>query len=375
MNLHRKLSMPYWCVGNPVGDPFGPAVMDRVSSVAVTDILCEAKKDGLIDFTSAHDDDLVTWDPYNENDDTDPKSDTYKTLKTIKDKLERAGLQFKMATCSLHGDPVFRNGGITNPDPRVRLLAAKKVMRSLRIGHFLGAEYFTYWVARDGFETQFAVPWGRNYRYLMDGLNLVFRYTRENNLSIMHGTIENKPNEPRGEMYLPTVGHALAIISRLENPDFWGVNPELLQHEQMTGLSAVAAAGFAAFSVLYILNKMNWDGYLEFDNHILRTDAAPGKENAITLRRKFIELNIDAVRAAENKANQLADDSDIIKIQDRLWNSHQSVEKMLQGGDLQAIEKAVVDYKAVNEEPLELGMLDLVVNKKILGLQAHLPSE
>jgi len=74
MNLYRKLSMPYWCVGNPVGDPFGPAVMDRVSSVAVTDILCEAKKDGLIDFTSAHDDDLVTWDPYNENDDTDPKS-------------------------------------------------------------------------------------------------------------------------------------------------------------------------------------------------------------------------------------------------------------------------------------------------------------
>jgi len=402
MNLYRKLSMPYWCVGNPVGDPFGPAVMDRVSSVAVTDILCEAKKDGLIDFTSAHDDDLVTWDPYNENDDTDPKSDTYKTLKTIKDKLERAGLQFKMATCSLHGNPVFRNGGIANPDPRVRLIAAKKVMRSLRIGHFLGAEYFTYWVARDGFETQFAVPWGRNYRYLMDGLNLVVRYTRENNLDIKHGTIENKPNEPRGEMYLPTVGHALAIISRLENPDFWGVNPELLQHEQMTGLSAVAAAGFAAsmgklfflhvgnqkpnqfdndnpvlvgmdglkefVSVLYILNKMNWDGYLEFDNHILRTDAVPGKKNAIALRRKFIELNIDAVRAAENKANQLADDSDINKIQDRLWNSHQSVEKILQSGDLQVIEKAVVDYKAVNEEPLELGLLDLMVNKKIMGL-------
>jgi len=275
-------------------------------------------------------------------------------------------------------------------------------MRSLRIGHFLGAEYFTYWVARDGFETQFAVPWGRNYRYLMDGLNLVVRYTRENNLDIKHGTIENKPNEPRGEMYLPTVGHALAIISRLENPDFWGVNPELLQHEQMTGLSAVAAAGFAAsmgklfflhvgnqkpnqfdndnpvlvgmdglkefVSVLYILNKMNWDGYLEFDNHILRTDAVPGKKNAIALRRKFIELNIDAVRAAEKKANQLADDSDINKIQDRLWNSHQSVEKILQSGDLQVIEKAVVDYKAVNEEPLELGLLDLMVNKKIMGL-------
>lgn len=266
MKVRRKLSMPYWCVGNPVGDPFGPAVMDRISSLEVTDILCEAKSDGLIDFTSAHDDDLVAWDPYNEKDDSDPNSEAYKTLKTIKTKLEKAGLPFRMVTCSLHGDPVFRNGGITNPDPRVRLLAAKKVMRALRIGHFLGAEYFTYWVARDGFETQFAVPWGRNYRYLMEGLNLVVRYKEENNLCIQHGTIENKPNEPRGEMFLPTVGHSLALISRLEKPDFWGVNPELLQHEQMTGLSAVAAAGFAAsMGKLFFLHVGNQKPN-QFDN-------------------------------------------------------------------------------------------------------------
>ncbi len=68
------------------------------------------------------------------------------------------------------------------------------------------------------------------------------------------------------------------------------------------------------------------------------------------------------------EANKLADDSDVNRIQDRLWNSHRSVEKILQGGDLQAIEKAAVDYTAVNEEPLELGMLDLMVNKKIMGL-------
>jgi len=57
--------------------------------------------------------------------------------------------------------------------------------------------------------------------------------------------IKKKKEENGGEMYLPIVGHSLAIIVRLEVPDFWGVNPELLQHEQMTGLSAVAADGFA----------------------------------------------------------------------------------------------------------------------------------
>ncbi len=68
------------------------------------------KKDGLIDITSAHDDDLVSWDPYNETDDEQSRSETYETLSTIKVKLEKAGLGFKMITCGLHGDPVFRIG-------------------------------------------------------------------------------------------------------------------------------------------------------------------------------------------------------------------------------------------------------------------------
>ncbi len=95
----------------------------------------------------------------------------------------------------------------------------------------------TYWGARDGFETQFAVPWGKNYQYFIDGLNFTAGYCRENTLSIIHGPIQNKPNEPRGDMFLPTVGHSIALISQLEDPDFWSVNPELLQHKQMKRLT------------------------------------------------------------------------------------------------------------------------------------------
>jgi xylose isomerase len=401
MNTKRRISMPYWCVENPVGDPFGPGVMDPIDSVAATDILCDARKDGLIDFTSAHDDDLVDWNPAEDHDDENEKSDTFKTLKTIRGKLEKGGLGFKMVTCSLHGNPVFRNGGLTNPDPRIRLLAAKKVMRSLRIGHSLGAEYFTYWVARDGFETQFAVPWGRNYQYLMEGLNLVPRYAAEKKLSIRGGTIENKPNEPRGEMFLPTVGHSLALISRLENDDFWGVNPELLQHEQMTGLTGVAAAAFAVsmgklfflhignqkpnqfdndnpvligmdgikefISILYVLNRMDWDGYVEYDNHILRTDAAPGAKNAVSLRRRYVELNVEAYRLAEEKANQIAGDPDVRTLQDALWEGHTDIARMLSSADIGGIDGSRVDFNEINEAPVEIGFLDLLVNKKLLG--------
>jgi len=402
MVVKRKLSMPYWCVGNPVGDPFGPGVLDGVSSLEITDIVCDAKKKGLIDFTAAHDDDLVTWNPENHMDDQDKNSETFKTLKEIKERLEKADLKFIMATCNLHGNTVFRNGGLSNPDPRVRLLAAQKVMRSLRIGNFLGAEYFTYWVARDGFETQFAVPWEIVYQYIMDGLNLAKRYAKDNKLSIKHGTIEYKPNEPRGEMFLPTAGHSLALISQLEDSDFWGVNPEILQHDQMTSLSSVTSTAFAAnlgklfflhvgnqkpnqfdndnpvmvgmdgikefISVIYILNRMNWQGHIEFDNHMLRTDATPGEKNRIDLRKRYVELAVDGYRTAERKANELLEYSELKEKQDNLWNLFNEINNILKAGDFAKINNTKIDYKKVNEKAIDIGGLDMLANKKILGM-------
>ena len=45
-----------------------------------------------------------------------------------------------------------------------------------------------------------------------------------------------KPNEPLGDILLPTVGHALAFINGLEHGDMVGVNPEV-GHEEMAGLN------------------------------------------------------------------------------------------------------------------------------------------
>lgn len=401
MDEKRKISMPYWCLGNPVGDPFGPGVMGRISSLDVTDVLCEAKKEGLIDYSAGHDCDLVPWNPHQLDDDLDPSSETTRTLQAIRDKLDSAGIQFKMISCNLHGDPVFRNGGLANPDPRVRLLAAHKVMRALRIGHFLGADYFTYWVARDGFESQFAVPWDRTYQYIREGLNFARRYAGEKKLGYRGGTIEYKPNEPRGEMFLPTAGHSLALISTLEDPDFWGCNPEVLQHDQMAGLTAVAATAFVAsmgklffihvgnqkpnqfdndnppltgmdgvkefISIMYMLYKLNWDGYIEYDNHLLRTDAVPGPENALALRRCYVEFAVEAYRLAERKALDLYRDQALAERQNALWDQSPELAHILTGGNVEKIASAQVDYQTVTTDRIRIGEMDLAANRRLLG--------
>jgi len=400
--MKRQLSMPFWCVKSTCNDPFGGAVMDSITSLEACEILCDAKKQGLIDFTSTHDDDIVAWDPANPMDDQDPSSECHKTIRALKDMMDKAGLKMKMVTCSLHGDKVFRNGGLTNPDPEIRALAAQKVMRTLRIGNFFGAEYFTYWVARDGFECQFAIDWAQAYKYIENGLNLATRYIKENKLSIKYCTIEPKPNEPRGEMFLATTGHALGLISRLEDPSMWGVNPELLQHEGMTNLSACNAAGMAInagklpflhvgnqkagqfdndnpvltgmdglkemVSLIWILEKLDWKGHVEFDNHVLRTDAAPGERNKIQVRKDFVKFNVESYRMAEKKAEALAANKDLDKIRASVLGKSSPLAKSLESYDLKALQAAKIDYKKLNETATSNANIDFAFNKAILGM-------
>ena len=334
-------SMPFWCVANPLGDPFGGPVQPKIDSVEVAELLAEAKTAGLIEMTSFHDDDLVPWDPENPEDDLDPKSEVYAKLVAIRKILRKAGVKVNVATWSLHGYPIFRAGGLCNPDPKIRALAAKKVERTLRIGTFLGAKHYVYWVARDGFESYPSCDFKHCYDWLADGLNHVTDYIAEKGLKNYVGaTVEPKPNEPRGAMFLPTSGHAVGFIhSRLDKPEFWGVNPELLQHESMclinspltvSYLIACRKLKFLHFGsqikgqfdndfpplvgpeglketvfMFRTLADCGWKGIIEFDCHMLRCDGGSTKEEAVDRMRRFIRQCSEAVDICVELASRI----------------------------------------------------------------------
>jgi len=293
----------------------------------------------LIEATSFHDDDLVAWDARNPDDDLDPASETSNKLRAIKKILDAAGLKVNTATCSLHGNSLFRAGGLTNADQAIRALARRKVERTLRIGALFGAKHYTYWVARDGFEVPVTVDWNHVYTWHAEGLNAVTDYIGKKRLKNYVGaTIEPKPNEPRGHMYLPSSGHAVGFIqSRLKRPDFWGVNPELLQHESMALLNAVQTLGYltavgklsflhfgsqikAQFDndfppmvgpeglketvqMFWLLEKVGWKGVVEFDCHMLRAEGDP--DDPIGCRRAFIRNCVRALSLALTLAGRL----------------------------------------------------------------------
>ena len=334
-------SMPFWCVANPLGDPFGGPVQPKIDSIEVAKLLAEAKKANLIETTSWHDDDLVPWNPEDPEDDLDPKSDTHAILCEIKKILGKAGVKANASTCSLHGNALFRAGGLCNPDPKIRALAAKKVERTLRIGSFLGARHFIYWVARDGFESYPGCDFRKCYDWLADGLNHATDYIAKKGLkNYIGGTVEPKPNEPRGAMFLHTSGHSVGFIqTRLAKPDFWGVNPELLQHEGMCLINSVLTVSYliACRKLKFLhfgsqikglfdddfppvvgpeglketgwmfraLADCKWKGIVEFDCHMLRCDGGLTKEEALDRRRRFIKQCSEAVDICVELASRI----------------------------------------------------------------------
>ena len=332
--------MPVWPIEYRGADPFGSPVMPELSAIDACRILCQAKKEGLITHTSFHDDDLVPWNPNALMDIVvDPNCEAVKTLQEIKEMFDEVGLKANTVTCNLHANPIFRRGGLTNPDPAVRTLARHKVERTLHIGNLFGAKYFTYWVARDGFEVAWGVSWRDVYGWIIEALNHVYRYQRSHRFSYEGGTIEPKPNEPRGHMFIPTAGHAVGLIQELNYPSFWGVNPELRQHEAMTLIDPITTLGYLlslnklfflhfgnqingqfdndfppmvgpegqkeTIQMFWLLQQFGWQGVIEFDCHALRSELDP--EDPAGCKMRFIQNCRNALDMALALAEKIPD--------------------------------------------------------------------
>jgi xylose isomerase len=218
-----KFSFGLWTVGWMGRDPFGDATRAPVDPVESVHQLAALGAWGV----TFHDDDLV---PFGSSD-----SERDKHIARFKDALVETGLVVPMMTTNLFTHPVFKDGGFTSNDRAVRRYALAKVARNLDLAAELGAETYVFWGGREGAEYDGAKDIGAALDRYREAIDTLAGYVLEQGYGIRFA-IEPKPNEPRGDILLPTVGHALAFIAELEHGDMVGVNPEV-GHEQMAGLN------------------------------------------------------------------------------------------------------------------------------------------
>ncbi|WP_405776039.1 xylose isomerase [Streptomyces sp. NBC_00859] len=320
-----RFTFGLWTVGWRGNDPFGEPTRPALDPVESVERLAELGAHGV----TFHDDDLI---PFGSSD-----SERSALVTRFRDALDRTGLKVPMATTNLFTHPVFKDGGFTSNDRDVRRFALRKVIRNIDLAVELGAQTYVAWGGREGAESGAA----KDVRVALDRMKEAFDLLGEYVVGQgydLRFAIEPKPNEPRGDILLPTVGHALAFIERLERPEMYGVNPEV-GHEQMAGLNfthSIAQAIWAgklfhidlngqsgikydqdlrfgagdlrqAFWLVDLLESAGYAGPRHFDFKPVRTDGFDGVwESAKNCMRNYLILRERALAFRADPAVQEA---------------------------------------------------------------------
>lgn len=329
----HKFTFGLWTVGNVGSDPFGAPVRAAKSPVELVHLLADVGAYGV----NFHDNDLV---PINASSD-----ERTQIVRDFKKALNDTGLVVPMATTNLFSDPVFRDGAFTSNDASVRAYAVQKTMRAIDLGVECGAKIYVFWGGREGTESDATKNPAESMKRFREAINFLSHYSKSQKYDLQFA-LEPKPNEPRGDIFLATVGHALAFINTLDHPEMVGVNPEVA-HETMAGLNFLHGVAQAwemgklfhidlndqvvgrydqdfrfgaanikgAFMLVKFLEDVGYSGNKHFDAHAFRTDDYDGVKafargcmrTYLILKEKAARWNADSeIQALVSQVNSIA---------------------------------------------------------------------
>ncbi|MBX7466263.1 xylose isomerase [Streptomyces sp. NPDC056084] len=249
-----KFSFGLWTVGWQGRDPFGDATRAALDPVESVRRLADLGAYGV----TFHDDDLIPFGA------SDTERDS--GVKRFRQALDATGLVVPMATTNLFTHPVFKDGAFTANDRDIRRYALRKTLRNIDLAVELGARTYVAWGGREGAESGAAKDVRVALDRMKEAFDLLGQYVTEQGYDLRFA-VEPKPNEPRGDILLPTVGHALAFIERLERPELVGVNPET-GHEQMAGLNFTHGIAQALWAGKLFHIDLNGQSGIKYDQDL-----------------------------------------------------------------------------------------------------------
>lgn len=250
-----KFSFGMWTIGWQARDPFGDPTRPPLDPLHAVDKLAELGAWGI----TFHDDDLVPFG-------TAP-SQRDAIIARFKERLDSTGICVPMITTNLFSHPVFKDGGFTSNNRDVRRYALRKVLRNVELAADLGAQTFVLWGGREGAEYDHAKDVRAALDRYAEAMNTLTSFVIERGYDIRFA-IEPKPNEPRGDILLPTIGHAIAFIERLEHSHLVGLNPEV-GHEQMAGLNFTSGIAQAMWQGKLFHIDLNGQRGIKYDQDLV----------------------------------------------------------------------------------------------------------
>ena len=369
-----KFTFGLWTVGWQARDPFGDATRGALDPVRTVNELAARGAYGV----TFHDDDLIPFG----SDDASRRGH----IDRFKQALAETGMQVPMATTNLFSHPVFKDGAFTSNDRDIRRYALRKAMRNIELAVELGAHTYVCWGGREGAESDAEKDAYVAHERMREAFNVLSQYVLDNGYKIKFA-IEPKPNEPRGDIFLPTIGHALAFIYTLDHPELVGLNPEV-GHEQMAGLNFVHGIAQAlwqkklfhidlngqhgpkfdqdlvfghgdlksAFFLVELLERYKYDGPKHFDYKPGRTEDDKGVWDSATANmRTYLALK-DRATAYRNDPRVIAaqKDSNIPGLTENTMGAGESWKDLAKDSfDVEQAGARGYQYEALNQLALE----------------------
>ena len=249
-------------------DPFGPVVRTTAPFEKKLEIL----KDLGFDAMQFHDDDAVP------NLDDLSAVEIRTQAREMRQKLEDQGLVAEFIAPRLWEHPMTIDGGFTANDPQARRYAIERSKKAVDIGREMNTDLMVLWLAREGTYLREAKNAVRATNLLLEAINVLLEY--DNGLRI---AIEPKPNEPMDLAYIPTIGHALALGYKSDQPERVGCLVESA-HAILVGLDPSDEMAFSlALGKLWGVHLNDQNG-LKFDQ-----DRSFG---SVDLRRAFNQVRV-----------------------------------------------------------------------------------
>jgi xylose isomerase len=372
-----------WCTAYAGREVFGTEVRPPLKPI---ENIRQLARLGVWGF-NFHDDDLV---PFGSS-----AAETERILREARTVMDGEGIVNSMVTCNMFEQPVFKDGALTSSDPRVRAYARQKGMRAIDMGATLGATIYVMWGGREGLEVEASKNAIDALRWYREGVEFLAHYIQHNGYG-MKVAMEPKPNEPRGDIFLPSVGHVLGFIATLDASirDIVGVNPEV-QHSRMAGLNTVHEVAQAieagklfhidlgaqkpnrydqdfrfgaedikeTFFLVKLLEDSNWDGPRAFDVKPYRADAPEEVWDLVCgCIRSYLVLR--------DKARRFNADSDIQALLQSVPGDSQAGEMQAWSPDTaQRLKEHTFDLAAMANRPFGYQRLDQLTFDLLTGVR------
>jgi len=369
-----KFTFGLWTVGWQARDPFGDPTRDALDPVRTVNELAKRGAYGV----TFHDDDLIPFG----SDDANRRAH----IDRFKKALTETGMKVPMATTNLFSHPVFKDGAFTSNDKDIRRYAIRKVMKNIELAVELGAKIYVCWGGREGAESESSKDAYVALERYREAFNVLGEFVLDNKYDIKFA-MEPKPNEPRGDIFLPTIGHALAFINSLDHPELVGLNPEV-GHEQMANLNFVHGIAQAlfhkklfhidlngqrgpkydqdfvfghgdlknAFFLVDLLERYNYDGMRHFDYKPVRTENDNGVwESASANMRMYLILKERAAAFRKDpRVIEAMKNSNIPGLTESTMNAGESWRDLAKDNfDVDAAGKRGYNYEALDQLAME----------------------